>query len=101
MGRPRKNFTEGEIPEEILGFQDEPEANIDYKWQPIGTVPRNGIPLQLSETDDQEKGVIAYWRKTRAFANATHRWEETGFWTNTITGQNITFIPLFWKDQYS
>lgn len=69
-------------------------------WHPIETVIHNGFPVKL--TDDQNKeGVIAFWRKTRAFANATHRWQETGKWTDSTTGQNINFSPKFWKDRYS
>ncbi len=69
-------------------------------WKPIETVSRSGFPVKL--TDDIEKpGVICFWRKSRAFANATHRWEETGFWTNSETGRNIEFIPTHWKDRHA
>lgn len=76
------------------------ESEISHSWQPISTVLHNGLPVKL--TDDPNKtGTIAFWRKTRAFANATHRWEETGFWTDGITGKTISFIPLWWKDRHA
>lgn len=99
------------IPREIgrMGYTSEPpvmptsepvsEIKPIYNWEPISTVPHNGFPVKL--TDDVSKpGVICFWRKTRAFANATHRWETTGFWVDSETSQNIKFTPLWWKDRY-
>lgn len=79
------------------------EVNTGYpihNWEPISSVPRNGFPVKLTD-DVSLSGVVAFWRKSRAFANATHRWEETGFWTNSETGKNINFTPLWWKDRYA
>lgn len=67
-------------------------------WDPISTAPRNGFPIRVTD-DFENPGVIAFWRKSRAFANATHRWEECGFWTDSSTGRNINFTALWWKDR--
>lgn len=86
-----------------ISKQNHPEDSslvAEKGWLPIASVPRNGLPVKL--TDDPEKeGVVAFWRKSRAFANATHRWEETGFWTDSVTSQIIDFKPLWWKDRHS
>lgn len=77
-----------------------PEGPTAHNWQPINTAQHNGLPVKLTN-DPGKEGVIAFWRKSRAFANATHRWEETGFWTDSITGKNIDFVPLWWKDRHA
>jgi hypothetical protein len=85
------------------GGKAEPDMNETAKqngWEPIETVPHNGFPVRITDSPEKE-GVIAFWRKSRAFANATHRWQETGFWTDSIAGTNINFVPKFWKDRYS
>lgn len=85
-------------PELIPETVPEPEQETDHNWNPIQSAPRNGFPVKI--TDDIRKiGIVAFWRKSRAFANATHRWEETGFWTDSSTGRNIDFKPLWWKDR--
>lgn len=71
-----------------------------HTWEPISSVPRNGTLVKLTR-DPSEPGVLCYWRKSRAFANATHRWEETGFWTEVQTGKNIAFTPLWWKHRHT
>jgi hypothetical protein len=63
-------------------------------YSSIESAPHNGIPITVS---DGKNTANVTWRKTRAFANATHRWEETGLWSDELSGQKITFVPLFWK----
>lgn len=108
------SFTQTEIPNhpaapkiealgEMVPDQEEPDveeepADTAHTWEPIQTVLRNGFPVRITG-DVRTSGVIAFWRKSRAFANATHRWEETGFWTDTNTGRNVDFKPLWWKDR--
>lgn len=69
-----------------------------YVYESIATAPRNGSLIVVSETgDSKDKGSIVLWRKTRAFANATHRWENTGFFVNNITNLAISFTPKYWR----
>lgn len=75
-------------------------------WHPIlesdmviNLPPRNGNPVRLSETPDSE-GVIAFWKRERAFANATKRWQEHGVWRDFYTGMKIDFEPKYWKDRF-
>lgn len=74
-------------------------------WHPLDTEivlelpPRNGNPVRLSETPDSE-GVIAFWKRERAFANATKRWQEHGVWRDFYTGMKIDFEPKYWKDRF-
>ncbi len=62
--------------------------------------PRNGMAVKVSETPDSE-GVVVFWKRLRAFANATKRWQETGAWCNFHTGQKIPFEPKYWKERYA
>lgn len=71
-----------------------------HAWESIASAPRNGFPIKLTD-DISNPGTVAFWRKSRAFANATHRWEETGFWTDSATGKNIDFTPTHWKDRHA
>lgn len=61
--------------------------------------PRNGIPVRLSTTPEGD-GVLAIWKKTRKFANPTHRWEESGKWVDFQSGMDISFKPNYWKERY-
>jgi len=60
--------------------------------------PRNGMPVKLSEIPEGD-GVVGYWKKTRKFANATHRWQESGKWIDWFTGMDINFTPKYWKER--
>jgi hypothetical protein len=73
----------------------EPEKN-RYDYHEINSAPRNGTLIIVSE-NGTDKGEIAFWKKTRAFANATHRWEETGFFVSNITNLPLSFKPKFWR----
>lgn len=68
----------------------------DFNYEPISSAPRNGTIIFISETG-KDKGEAAFWKKTRAFANATHRWEETGFFVHNITNLPVSFKPAFWR----
>lgn len=61
--------------------------------------PRNGLAVKVSETPSGA-GVVVYWRRLRAFANATKRWQENGCWCSFHTGQKIDFEPKYWKDRF-
>jgi hypothetical protein len=61
--------------------------------------PRNGMPVKLSQ-DGTDDGVIAFWKRTRAFANATKRWVETGAWYDFQTGARVAFEPRYWKERF-
>jgi hypothetical protein len=74
-------------------------------WHPLHTQivllmpPRNGMPVRLSETTDGE-GVFGIWKKTRKFANSTHRWEESGKWVDFQSGMDISFVPKYWRERF-
>lgn len=61
--------------------------------------PRNGMPVRLSETTDGE-GILVFWKKTRKYANTTHRWEHSGKWCDFQTGLDINFIPKYWRERF-
>lgn len=65
----------------------------------LNSPPRNGNPVRLSESPHNE-GVIAFWKRERAFANATKRWQEHGVWRDFYTGMKIDFEPKYWKERY-
>lgn len=75
-------------------------------WHPITELdtvvtlpPRNGNPVCLTQSLDS-KGVIAFWKRERAFANATKRWQEHGVWRDFNTGMKIDFEPKYWKERF-
>lgn len=74
-------------------------------WKPmetevvLNTPPRNGIPIKVAETV-QDSGIIVFWKRLRAFANATKRWQETGAWIDFHTGMKISFEPKYWKARF-
>lgn len=67
-----------------------------YDYHDIHSAPRNGALIAVSATGADE-GVDVFWKRTRAFANATHRWEETGFFVNIITNLRVDFEPRYWR----
>lgn len=73
--------------------------NIPNGFHSIDTASRNGTPIRLFDRPEGE-GTIAHWKKTRAFANATKRWEETGKWIDFMTGATVDFVPKFWKERF-
>lgn len=64
----------------------------------INLPPRNGLPVKVSENTGD--GVVAFWKRIRAFANPTKRWKESGAWYDFHTGQKIPFEPKYWKERY-
>lgn len=90
------------VPVDILPHIKEPELKKSrYDYHDINSAPRNGTLIVVSENEN-DKGTIVFWKRTRAFANATHKWEETGFFANNITNLRISFTPKYWrmKGQY-
>lgn len=77
----------------------EETAPAENGWYPIEGALRSGLPIRISETPNGE-GTLARWKRTRAFANATHRWEATGKWEDFITGQEVSFTPKYWKTRF-
>ena len=61
--------------------------------------PRNGMPVRLSRISDGD-GVLAYWKRSRTFANSTKRWQEVGNWYNFNTSVRIDFEPKYWKERF-
>lgn len=57
----------------------------------------NGLPIYLKNED---KEVLSYWKRTRRFSTSVKRWEDTGVWTDYISGQPIDFIPTEWKPRF-
>jgi len=100
---------EPEEPEESLdeSTQESSPAPVPEEangWHLIGDMiithpPRNGMPVKLAESTDDE-GTLGYWKRTRAFANSTMRWVEQGKWVDFVTGQDIPFQPKFWKERF-
>jgi hypothetical protein len=73
-------------------------------WHEIGELsytnpPRNGMPVYVCDAA-KEKRTLVYWKKTRAFANATRTWELTGKWIDNMSGLAIDFTPKYWKERY-
>lgn len=99
--QPFPKNVESPIEEKIHQLVDDVSLN---GWHPIDTKivlqmpPRNGMPVKLSENPDDE-GVLAVWKKTRKFANATHRWSESGKWIDFYSGMDIPFQPKYWKER--
>lgn len=65
----------------------------------IKSPPRNGLPVRLSEKPEGD-GILAFWKRLRAFANSTKRWQETGAWFDFHNGQQISFEPKYWKERF-
>jgi hypothetical protein len=88
------------IPEVIQEVEPvtETEPKNRYDYHDINSAPRNGTLIVVSETG-MDKGEIVFWKRTRAFANATHRWEETGFFVSNITNLPILFKPKYWRNR--
>lgn len=117
-GRPKKHLEEDhhykiaeqefDEQEDIIEEENESSENIYQKnsdekylhdWHLIDTASRNGLPIHL--TDDQSKsGVLGFWKKTRTFANATKKWEETGKFYDFITGFQLNFTPKYWRERF-
>lgn len=76
-----------------------------HGWKSINTEvvlelpPRNGIPVYLSETPEGD-GVLVFWKRVRAFANSTKRWQETGIWVDHNTGAKVSFEPKYWRERF-
>lgn len=69
-----------------------------YGWQDITSAPRNGTPIEVMDELNTNIANV-YWKKTRAFANPTHKWQETGFWCGELSGQKINFSPVYWRQR--
>lgn len=89
-----------EVPQEkileVTIIKEELQDTNRYGYESIKTAPRNGSLIVVSETGI-DKGEIAFWKKTRAFVNATHRWEETGFFASNMSNLRLSFTPKFWR----
>ena len=87
-------------------IHDEPLVPDINGWHAIelgghsaGLPPLNGMPVKVT-TDPQTTGITAFWKKTRAFANPTKKWELTGKWCDYLTGVPINFEPKYWRERY-
>lgn len=94
---------EPEVPEEKPKPVAEPPSEVLSEavggWMPIASALRNGLPIRIAENPEGE-GTLVFWKRTRAFANPTHRWQEIGKWTDFITGGDVAFIPQYWKPRF-
>lgn len=96
-----ESYAESPVEQKIHQLVDTASLN---GWQPIEsdsniTPPRNGMAVRLSETPAGD-GVVAFWKRERAFANATKRWQEHGVWRDFHTGAKVDFEPKYWKERY-
>lgn len=73
-----------------------PVTMSQYDYRDIQSAPRNGLQVFVSATG-ADVGERVFWKRTRAFANATHRWEETGFFVDIITNVRVAFEPKYWR----
>ena len=97
-----------DIPEESPAEQKIEElveaANLNG-WHNIETEvvlelpPKNGTAVYVSDKPSGQ-GTLVVWKKTRACANATRRWEATGVWIDFVSGIPIAFKPKYWKERY-
>lgn len=95
MARPEIRYEEKPSERVKDSPPQEPEKNrSDYHG--IDSAPRNGVLIVLSETG-KDKGEVGFWKKTRAFANATQKWEETWFFVSNTTNLKLSFKPKFWR----
>lgn len=95
-----KEVEEEEVVEDRPAFSEPVSAEPINGWMPIETASLNGMPIKLS-LEPNGDGVVGFWKKTRAFANATKRYEPYGKWVDFMTGMDIGFTPKFWKDRYA
>lgn len=85
-----------------MRMADEPpieaEAAVEYaepSWpQPIDTAPHDGA-IVLVSADGAERA--ACWHTTRVRNFAQRRWDVTGWWTDPVTAQKLTFEPTEWR----
>lgn len=89
-------LVEAAEPTDLNGWNPLPKCDAPHA---ILLPPRNGTPVRVSEST-QGSGVTAFWKKTRAFANPTKKWETTGIWCDYLTGVKVPFTPKYWKDRY-
>lgn len=94
MKKPEK-IVEEQTEEKAETLQENPKKP-QYDYEDINSAPRNGSLIMVSATGE-DAGEAVLWRKTKAFANATHRWEETGFFISNRSGQQVSFIPKYWR----
>ena len=100
MPEPRAEESQAPIAEVVEEQQPETRTTQEevnrYGYQSINSAPRNGTLIFVSETG-ADRGEIVFWKRTRAFANATHKWEETGFFVNSLTNLPLAYRPQFWR----
>ncbi len=82
--------------QEALAEEKVPVTIPQYDYYDIQSAPRNGLQMFVSATG-ADIGERVFWKRTRAFANATHRWEETGFFVDVITNMRVAFEPRYWR----
>lgn len=95
-----ENYQSSPIEEKIQNLVEENRLGCPpHPWSDIETSARNGMPIYISETGEDE-GVLSYWKKTRTFSNPIKRWVEQGKWVDFMSGQDIKFHPNFWRERY-
>lgn len=69
------------------------------RWREIDSSARSGLPYFVSNTGIGD-GILAFYRRTRAFANASKRWQHTGKFVDFITGADLVFQPLYFRNRF-
>jgi hypothetical protein len=85
---------ESPVEQKIQVLMDEPING----WNHIGSASRNGMPVRLSLTSDDNDTVLGFWKRTRSFHSK--RWQETGMWCDFMTAMPLSFDPIFWKPRF-
>lgn len=100
--REDENFFPVEEPVEVVSapIREHVEPISLNGWREIDTATLSGMPYFISEKPDGE-GVLAYYRRTRAFANAAKRWKEVGKFVDFTTGADIKFEPVYCRNRFN
>lgn len=120
MGRPRKNQDDSS---DLLGDDNQystsetivessqggpPSITVEEpkklvvdmsRWREIDSSARSGLPYFVSDTAIGD-GILAFYRRTRAFANAAKRWKNTGKFVDFTTGVDLIFQPLYFRNRF-
>jgi hypothetical protein len=76
-------------------YDDPAEAHGD--WKPMESAPMGGLSCFISNKPEGE-GTLAFYKRTKAFKGK--RWEEIGKWVDHVTGADIAFKPVYWRERF-
>lgn len=69
--------------------------HIPQGLQIIETAPHDRH-IRAFRDENDKSGILCYWRKTRRMEH--FRWINTGRWSDALTHQTLSFVPMYWKD---